>query len=104
MRQTITGKEFRELVEQMNTCNLCKKQLTSRDKPTICLECLEIKSLKPCPFCGNKAKTYNSTDNKWGLICSDPTETCILGCGTQDIYDTEEEAIKAWNTRYDKKE
>lgn len=49
--------------------------------------------LKPCPFCGGKPDlgSYSSSEN-WIVVCSKcEAET--------QIYETEREAVKAWNTR-----
>lgn len=49
--------------------------------------------LKPCPFCGGKGDYYYiMTMRKHWIGCSN------CNCAT-DGYDTEEEAIEAWNTR-----
>lgn len=50
--------------------------------------------LKPCPFCGREARTLK-LDN-WTVDCL--KLTCIAH-GLRMEYETEEEAIKAWNTR-----
>jgi len=52
--------------------------------------------LKPCPFCGGEAETLTAESMYggylFGIMCND----C---CSRGDIYDTEAEAIEAWNTR-----
>lgn len=49
--------------------------------------------LKPCPFCGGQGDYYYiMTMRKHWIGCSN------CNCAT-DGYDTEEEAIEAWNTR-----
>lgn len=66
--------------------------------------------LSPCPFCGGEAE-YDAnqycgkSDSKHLLLsghavyCADYIGGCI-GCPTfSTIYDTQEEAFKAWNTR-----
>ena len=46
--------------------------------------------LKPCPFCGGKARL--SIDEVSWIYC----EEC---CAETDCFDRKEEAIEAWNTR-----
>lgn len=58
--------------------------------------------LKPCPFCGGEAKTgYAIYDySRWGVSC----QKCgaVVEVATWlGVPDTEQEAIKAWNRRYD---
>lgn len=51
-------------------------------------------NLKPCPFCGGKARTQENNHYKdiWSVMCKN--------CFTEsDRYHTEENAIEAWNTR-----
>lgn len=61
--------------------------------------------LKPCPFCGGKPhiskhsfwneKTKGFTDHTYGIEC--------IECHTKgnQFYETEKEAIEAWNRRAD---
>jgi Lar family restriction alleviation protein len=58
--------------------------------------------LKPCPFCGGDENgevhrqqvAYTGGLVKWEIMCE--------GCGvTTWEFDTLEEAIEAWNTRYE---
>lgn len=54
----------------------------------------EIKPLRPCPFCGGKAKVYQAGFNVWRVMCD------RLDCATlMSEWNTPEEAIAAWNTR-----
>lgn len=48
--------------------------------------------LKSCPFCGGEARTIPYSFEDFAVRCKE------CGCGT-GIYDTEEEAIEAWNRR-----
>ncbi len=59
---------------------------------------IEIKLL-PCPFCGGEAKTgYAICDyNRWGVYCVDCGAVVEVDDGLE--ADTEENAIKRWNTR-----
>lgn len=64
-----------------------------------------MNELKPCPFCGAKAeiflhgfyseKTQDFNDKTYGVICD--------SCGSQgyQFYETEQQAIDAWNRRKD---
>jgi Lar family restriction alleviation protein len=49
-------------------------------------------NLKPCPFCGGEAESYVSRTDAL-VRC----ERCPADMG---VFDTEAEAIAAWNTRY----
>lgn len=58
--------------------------------------------LKPCPFCGGEAKTMEQ--HRWWVFC--PECMCDLGfegmdeSGCYGHFDTEAEAVEAWNTRH----
>lgn len=60
-----------------------------------------MSELKPCPFCGGEAKTR--LDDRWWVHCGNCT--CEIGFEGMDEngccghFDTEAEAISAWNTR-----
>ena len=69
-------------------------------------------NLKPCPFCGGEAKTvladtypHRGMLHSWFVACKDSECGCELGFygmdenGTCGTYETEAEAIAAWNTR-----
>lgn len=56
----------------------------------------EANSLKPCPFCGHKAVLNKSPDGKYYWVTCTGDE-----CGSFKL--TKEEAIDAWNKRYDEK-
>lgn len=63
-------------------------------------------NLKPCPFCGGKAKTEfldvdKSNEKIHSAFCVD--DDCVgSNCMWAD-FPTKEDAIKAWNTRADDK-
>ena len=48
--------------------------------------------LKPCPFCGGKAKLFGTESN--GIFY-----VKCLECDVDSNFDTDEEAIAAWNRR-----
>jgi Lar family restriction alleviation protein len=55
--------------------------------------------LLPCPFCGGEAREYTWTSdnrpyNEWHEI------SCEVCSGSTCTYNTEEEAIAAWNQRW----
>lgn len=49
--------------------------------------------LKPCPFCGGEAQILIIKEQKFHSV------RCIKCRTLTDIYETEEEAIEAWNRR-----
>lgn len=55
--------------------------------------------LKPCPFCGSAGELY---DRHWlgTFIVQCSNGTCPASFMIGWDYDTVEEAIEAWNTRY----
>lgn len=59
--------------------------------------------LKPCPFCGGEANTFQTrwTNNRWYTCCPSCETICGLPDGDEFVgkYDTEAEAAEAWNTR-----
>lgn len=59
------------------------------------------KSNKPdqCPFCGSDAKLVGEDSRMKGYGCSNPD--CIIFAGfAVRLFETEEEALTHWNTRY----
>lgn len=53
--------------------------------------------LKPCPFCGrHRAKLLSIDDEGNGFSAACFSLTCK---GSSGIYETREEAIRAWNRR-----
>ena len=70
-----------------------------------------MSELLPCPFCGGEAKVYEMTygaDNQYsvfGVFCEDDSKAELIGLSKYqhghfiDNFQTEAEAIKAWNTR-----
>lgn len=53
--------------------------------------------LLECPFCGGEAEILTAESMHGGLIAG----IMCNGCSARsDVYDTEAEAIAAWNTRY----
>jgi len=61
-----------------------------------------MSELKPCPFCGGEAITIQ--EHGWWVVCADcSAEVGFEGMsdtsGCYGSYQTEAEAIEAWNTR-----
>ena len=56
--------------------------------------------LKPCPFCGGKAKIVDVSGGWCAVVCDkcEATSKCIVYSGA---YAAEAAAIKAWNRRAD---
>lgn len=57
------------------------------------------KELKKCPFCGSKAELHYS-DKTEEYIVECTNNFCMASYMIGMKYDTEEEAIVAWNRRY----
>ena len=61
--------------------------------------------LKPCPFCGATDEVMTTRDFWAGAIPAEAEVANQVGCTVCDIwtpaFDTEEEAIAAWNRRAD---
>ena len=60
----------------------------------------ELKLL-PCPHCGGVARVHTGNSEKYFYVAC----TNIYTCGAKQYwFDNEEEAITAWNRRYDPEE
>lgn len=58
---------------------------------------MSVISLKPCPFCGGEAvATYDSEYNPKGVYW---VSCGRCGAMPRGVFNTEAEAIQAWNTR-----
>lgn len=61
-----------------------------------------MKRLKPCPFCGGKAKVQ---EYKFPRLTTEDMTIYYVYCTSKDCktlmspFDTKDDAIKAWNTR-----
>ena len=61
-----------------------------------------INKLKPCPFCGADgavSTTYTDDLSTMYWYCF-----CTCDCVESRLYNTEKEAIEAWNRRTERKE
>ncbi|MBQ6453712.1 MAG: Lar family restriction alleviation protein [Coriobacteriales bacterium] len=62
-----------------------------------------MEKLIPCPFCGGVASIkindfFDGTPDGTRLY----TPKCKCGAGIVEVFRTEAEAVKAWNTRYER--
>ena len=58
--------------------------------------------LKPCPFCGGKAKVEHDSDERstfFWATCNN--RHCLVHPYSEEVFNSAEEAIDAWNTRAD---
>lgn len=55
------------------------------------------KESKPCPFCGGKVKIMISANGMISIGCEN--QKCIARHMFSRLYESVEEAVKAWNTR-----
>lgn len=53
--------------------------------------------IKPCPFCGGKARLYNRL-GLWWVSCASLRDECESECRTR-VFDLPDMAVKAWNKR-----
>lgn len=52
-----------------------------------------MNELKPCPFCGKKARAIGIDGAAWWVTCD---------CGIETkLHDTKEKAVETWNRRAD---
>lgn len=61
-----------------------------------------IDDLKPCPFCDSSASIYFTTypnGESAYCICCIHEDDCYLNNAIEADFETEEEAIEAWNRR-----
>lgn len=59
-----------------------------------------MNELKPCPFCGGKATLHEIADGQFYIDCAMQLGFCSVMPSTW-TYNTEEEAVEAWNRRVD---
>ena len=59
------------------------------------------KELKPCPFCGGKARLDNRF-NWWWVACTSGRKICKVNASTIQ-FDSPDEAVEVWNRRAEPK-
>lgn len=52
--------------------------------------------LRPCPFCGKPARIQTYTNERKAIVCDNMYCPCFM---SGNVFDTEAEAVTAWNTR-----
>ena len=55
-----------------------------------------MSELLPCPFCGGEAEVLTAESMNGGYLFGAMCNDCL---SRGDVYDTEAEAVEAWNTR-----
>ncbi len=60
-----------------------------------------MEKLKPCRCCGKTPVLFSVDGSKPGYLLSCNDEDCEGFIAVDDVFDTVEEAIKAWNERED---
>ena len=59
------------------------------------------KELKPCPFCGGKARLDNRF-NWWWVTCTSGRKICKVNASTI-LFDSPDKAVEVWNRRAEPK-
>ena len=60
-----------------------------------------MSDLRPCPFCGGEAEaTFLEAARYYKIQCGNTK--CIIRTALPRVYNTEAEAIEAWNTRHER--
>lgn len=64
-------------------------------------ECTEKGILLPCPLCGGKATMQQDITGResYHVVCSSVKDMCNLIAGLPMWSESEEDALKVWNTR-----
>ena len=64
-------------------------------------ECTEKGILLPCPLCGGKATMQQDITGResYHVVCSNVKDMCNLIAGLPMWSESEEDALKVWNTR-----
>ena len=64
-------------------------------------ECTAKGIMLPCPFCGGKATMQQDITGResYHVVCSNVKDMCNLIAGLPMWSESEEDALKVWNTR-----